>query len=220
MPGKRVISEHHVRDADSRGEQTLRIPEGAIITPLAVDTARERGITFASEIRPSTQQNTALRAPTSESPPTSIVIGSDHGGFALKEVLTKHLQVLGHTVRDVGTNTATACDYPDFAYAVARAVLEGHGAIGIMIDGAGIGSAMVCNKIPGIRAACAYNELTAWNARAHNNANVLTLGSRTIGDEVCKRIAETFLASSFEGGRHEGRVQKMTDIEQRFSMDR
>lgn len=96
-------------------------------------------------------------------------------------------------------------------------VADGRAEVGIMIDGAGIGSSMVCNKVPGIRAACAYNEFTAWNARAHNNANVLTLGSRTLGIEVVKRIVTTFLETAFEGGRHAKRVDKMTDIETRFS---
>ena len=85
-----------------------------------------------------------------------------------------------------------------------------------MIDGAGLGSAMVCNKVPGIRAACCYNEFTAWNARAHNDAQVLTLGSRTLGIEVCKRIVDTFLGTDYEGGRHTRRVDKITDVEARF----
>jgi ribose 5-phosphate isomerase B len=216
MSGKRVISERHVIEADSRGERTVILPAGALVTPLARDTARERGIVFASEVKPA-KSGTDGESPASASGSTSIVIGSDHGGFALKKILIAHLRKAGHSVLDVGTKSEESCDYPDFAYAVSRGILEGHGVLGIMIDGAGIGSAMVCNKIPGIRAACAYNEFTAWNARAHNDANILTLGSRTLGDEVCKRIADVFLGTAFEGGRHAARVEKIVDIEQRFT---
>lgn len=221
MSGKRVISERHVVDADSRGERTVIVPAGTLITPLARDTARDRGIVFASEV-PQVDRPVSPVVGTDASRPASLVsaslvIGSDHGGFVLKQVLVSHLRKTGHTVLDVGTNSEEACDYPDFAYAVARSVIDGHGVIGIMIDGAGIGSAVVCNKIPGIRAACAYNEFTAWNARAHNDANVLTLGSRTLGEEVCKRIADVFVTTQFEGGRHAARVEKIVDIEQRFT---
>src|SRR5690606_14888864 len=120
--------------------------------------------------------------------PQSIVIGSDHGGLALKRELEPMLRSLGWSVTDVGTNSEASCDYPDFAYAVARAVASGVGSFGLMIDGAGPGSAIVCNKVPGIRAVAAASEFVAWNARAHNDSNVLTLGSRVTGIEVCKRI--------------------------------
>jgi ribose 5-phosphate isomerase B len=216
MPGKRVISERAVLDADARGERTVVVPRDAIITPLAADTAREKGVAFATEL-PAEHAPTPAVAIPNKAHPIALLIGSDHGGFGLKSVLVAHLRAKGHTVFDVGTTSEESCDYPDFAYAVAKGVIEGHGSLGIMIDGAGIGSAMVCNKVPGIRAACAYNEFTAWNARAHNNANVLTLGSRTLGEEVCKRIVDVFLATAYEGGRHGRRVEKMTDIEQRFS---
>lgn len=216
MPGKRVISERHVVDADARGERTLVVPAGAIITPLATDTAREKGITFASEVQGSSADCGCTHTPLRIDNAT-IAIGSDHGGFELKTIIADHLRAARRAVIDVGTESTASCDYPDFAYAVSRSVVDGHAGLGIMIDGAGIGSAMVCNKVPGIRAACAYNEFTAWNARAHNDANVLTLGSRTLGIEVCKRIVDVFLATTFEGGRHKGRVAKMADIETRFA---
>lgn len=143
----------------------------------------------------------------------TLALGSDHGGFAYKAELKQHLDTLGWQVIDVGTHTAESCDYPDFAYAVARMVQRGDVPVGIMIDGAGLGSAMVANKVAGVRAACAYNEFTAWNARAHNNANVLTLGSRTMGIEVVKRMAQVFLATDFEGGRHQRRVGRIDDLD-------
>ena len=146
-----------------------------------------------------------------------VAIGSDHGGFDLKKDLIPFIVELGWRTRDVGTDSERSCDYPDFAYAVARLVTSGEAAFGIMIDGAGIGSAVACNKVPGARAACAYNEFTARNSRAHNNANILTLGSRTLGIEVCKSVVRAFLSTDFEGGRHQNRVDKISDIERRFS---
>jgi len=206
-PLRQLITEAKVRAAGRAGARTLAVDDDALITPLARDTARTLGLTFV----PHTVQATPPSAPLH-----LLAIGSDHGGFAYKETLKGFATGLGWQVVDVGTDTEKSCDYPDFAYAVARAVAGGQAGLGLMIDGAGLGSAMACNKVPGIRAACAYNSFTAWNARAHNDANVLTLGSRTLGIEVCKRVLQTFLETSFEGGRHAGRVQKITDLETHF----
>jgi ribose 5-phosphate isomerase B len=107
-------------------------------------------------------------------------------------------------------------DYPDFAFAVARLVQGGACRLGLVLDGAGVGSAMVANKVPGVRAALCADVFSAYNARAHNDANVLTLGSRTMGLEPCKRVLAEFLSAPFEGGRHAGRVQKIRDVEARF----
>ena len=210
--GKRtVISERHVRDAKAEGRSVLAISEHAIITPLAVDTARSLGITLQ---RASHHTADVAQTPAHENP--VLCIGSDHGGYAMKEEIKKRLEDKGHTVIDVGTDSPASCDYPDFAYAVASLVAQGKAGKGIMIDGVGVGSAIACNKVPGVRAACGYTEFAAWNARAHNDANVLTLGSRAMGIEVVHRIVDTFIATDFEGGRHQRRVQKMLDIEERF----
>jgi ribose 5-phosphate isomerase B len=190
-----------------------------LVTPLASDTARAAGIELVRGIPhdPGTASGSLPSTGSSSPspPPRTLAIGADHGGFELKQMLAEHLRKEGWHVIDIGTDSPASCDYPDFAYGVARLVATGKAVHGIMIDGAGIGSAMVCNKVPGIRAACAYNEFTAWNARAHNNANVLTLGSRTLGVEVIKGIVRVFLDTPFEGGRHAKRVDKMTDIESR-----
>ncbi len=209
--GKRpLITEKHVVEALEAGRTTLIVTPKTLITPLARDTARERGLAFVDP-PPASSPLPAAR------PRTHVVaIGSDHGGFGYKETLKPFIAELGWQVLDVGTDSEKSCDYPDFAFAVARAVALGKADFGVMIDGAGIGSAMVCNKVPGIRAACAYNEFTAWNARAHNDANVLTLGSRTLGIEVCKSILKRFLETAFEGGRHGRRVDKISDVEARF----
>ncbi|MDX1546329.1 MAG: ribose 5-phosphate isomerase B [Rhodothermales bacterium] len=211
MAKRPLITEKHVREALAAGRATLEAPADALITALARDTAREHGLAF---VAPAPEASAS--APAAAPRPHVVALGSDHGGYGYKQLLKPFLEELGWQVLDLGTDSEASCDYPDFAFAVARAVALGRAGYGIMIDGAGIGSAMVAGKVAGIRAACCYNEFTAWNARAHNDATVLTLGSRTLGIEVCKRIAEVFLATSFEGGRHARRVQKIMDVEARF----
>lgn len=138
-----------------------------------------------------------------------IALGSDHGGFELKQRLRSLLEGKGYAVLDVGCHSKEACDYPDFAKAVAQAVLKGACAQGIMIDGAGIGSSMACNRFPGIRAALCYDMKTILNSRAHNNANVLTLGSTANPPDAVDSMVLAWLATPFEGGRHQKRVDKI-----------
>jgi len=135
-----------------------------------------------------------------------IVIGADHGGYDLKSSLATHLREAGHQVEDVGTSSNEAVDYPVFARAVADAVSRGSADVGIMIDGAGIGSCMVANKIPGVRAALAYDLSSARNSREHNNANVLTLGAGLIGAGLAKQIVDVWLATECTEARHLNRV--------------
>ena len=142
-----------------------------------------------------------------------IAVGSDHGGYELKEQLSGWLKSQGHNVTDVGTHSKEAVDYPVFAAAVARAVAAGRCDLGIMVDGAGIGSAMSANKIPGVRAAACYNEALAKNSRQHNGANVLTLGSGQVNFEQAKAIADVFLATECTEERHLRRVQMIKDLE-------
>ena len=143
----------------------------------------------------------------------TIAIGGDHGGFALKERLGFKLKEEGFTVIDRGTDSTEAVDYPDIAASVARTVRSGEADVGIIIDGAGIGSAMAANKIPGIRAALCYDVSTARNAREHNHANVLTLGAGLIGDALAWQITQEFLSTPFGGGRHARRVDKINDLD-------
>jgi deoxyribose-phosphate aldolase len=138
--------------------------------------------------------------------PKSIAIGADHGGFDLKEVLVAHLQGAGYQVNDVGTSSREAVDYPVFARAVAEAVASGSADVGVMIDGAGIGSCMAANKVPGVRAAMAYDLSSARNSREHNNANVLTLGAGLIGPALAKQIVDAWLATECTEPRHLKRV--------------
>lgn len=138
-----------------------------------------------------------------------IAVGADHGGFALKERLGFRLKEQGFTVIDCGTDSTEAVDYPDYAAKVAAAVASGSADIGIMVDGAGIGSSMVGNKVPGVRAALCYDVSTARNAREHNHANMLTLGAGLIGDGLAWQITQEFIATPFGPGRHANRVAKI-----------
>jgi len=145
----------------------------------------------------------------------TIAIGADHGAFNTKEVLKTYLEVAGYKMVDIGTNSTDAVDYPDFAYKVAKKVVSGECDRGIMLDGAGIGSSMVCNKVKGIRAALCWSTKTIINSRQHNNANVLTMGSAQHPDaEICA-MAKLWLETGFEGGRHWPRINKMMSIEKK-----
>ena len=141
-----------------------------------------------------------------------IAIGADHGGFELKQTLIGHLQKQGHNVQDVGTDSTAAVDYPVFARAVAEAVASGQAERGVMIDGAGIGSSMVANKVPGVRAAMAYDLSSARNGREHNDANVLTLGAGLIGGNLAAQIVDVFLATDCTEPRHKRRVAMIADV--------
>ncbi|HMB23614.1 MAG TPA: ribose 5-phosphate isomerase B [Anaerolineales bacterium] len=145
-----------------------------------------------------------------------VAIGADHGGFELKEALKADLKALGFDVQDVGTNSKDAVDYPDFAHAVAQAVGSGKAWRGIMIDGAGIGSCIVANKVPGVRAGMAYDYSSAVNSREHNDTNVLTLGAGLIGVSLAKQIVKTWLTTEFAGGRHTPRVDKIKSVEKKY----
>jgi ribose 5-phosphate isomerase B len=199
--GKRVITEHDIRPASSG--DTLRIDEGAILTPLAQDLVRERDI----KIEP-VRRRAARRK--------RIALGADHGGFEMKEEVKRVLADLGHDYQDLGTHSTEAVDYPDYANLVARAVASGTCELGIMVDGAGIGSCMVANKVPGVRAAMCYDEASARNSREHNGANVLTLGGKMISNERMREIVRAWLVSELTEERHRRRVEKIKAIEREF----
>jgi ribose 5-phosphate isomerase B len=179
---------------------TLQIAEKALVTPLAIDVARDRHITL--------QRLSSTKAPTGRHS-RKIAIGADHGGFEMKEALKRVLEELGCDYQDVGTNSTASVDYPDFAQAVALAVSRHTCDLGIMIDGAGIGSCMVANKIPGIRAAMCYDEASARNSREHNGANVLTLGGKMISNEKMRDIVRVWLSTELTEERHRRRVAKI-----------
>ena len=143
-----------------------------------------------------------------------IAIGSDHAGFDLKMVIANHLREAQHAVADLGPPRAERCDYPDFAAAVARSVARGEVEVGIVVCGSGIGVSMAANKVDGIRAALAHNATAARLSREHNDANVLCLGSRMVGEVVALDAVDAFLGGTFQGGRHQDRIEKMMALEE------
>jgi ribose 5-phosphate isomerase B len=202
-PSRSIIDENAINAVPEGG--TLTLPVGAIVTPLAHSTALARHIKLVP----------ASEAPHIPGDNRTIAIGADHGGYSMKEMLKADLQGK-YTIVDCGTNGTESVDYPDFALAVAQMVSSGRAWRGIMIDGAGIGSCMVANKVPGVRAALCYDNATAVNSREHNDANVLTLGAGLIGSALATQIVETWLKTDFGGGRHAKRVDKIMAIERKF----
>jgi ribose 5-phosphate isomerase B len=146
-----------------------------------------------------------------------IVVGSDHGGFSAKDFVKKTLQKLGHEVSDFGCHSSESVDYPDVAQLVAEAVARGEFEKGVLIDGFGGAVALAANKVPGARAVAAYDSVSARFAAAHDDANVLCLGGKTHGELVLGEILNVFFSTRFEGGRHEGRLAKISAIERKFS---
>ncbi|HZS07188.1 MAG TPA: ribose 5-phosphate isomerase B [Blastocatellia bacterium] len=201
---KDVITEIDVRGV--KEGRRLLIRADAIITPSAQDLIRERGVEIARRARSAKVGDTQRL----------IAIGSDHGGFEMKEQLKPLLEELGYRYRDFGTLSPDAVDYPDFAHAVAKAVADGACDLGIVIDGAGIGSCMTANKVPGVLAAMCYDEATARNSREHNFANVLTLGGKTISAEQMRKVVRAWLDTDTGEERHRKRVAKITAIERQY----
>ena len=149
-------------------------------------------------------------------PEKTVALGADHGGFRMKEALKPVIESLGLEVRDVGVYEETPADYPDIALQVAELVSGGKALRGVVIDGAGTGSCMAANKVPGVRAALCYDHATAVNSWEHNDANVLTLGGTLLGPGLARQVVKVWLETEFGGGRHARRVDKIMQIERRF----
>lgn len=145
-----------------------------------------------------------------------IAIGSDHGGVGLKEVVKEHLEKKGYEIKDFGTYTRESCDYPDISETVALNVVDKKYDFGILICGTGIGIGIAANKVKGIRAALCHDTFSAHASREHNNANILTMGERVIGQALALDIVDTFLGAEFEGGRHQSRIDKITQLEAKY----
>jgi ribose 5-phosphate isomerase B len=206
---RKVLTVRDLESTAAGGE--VVVPLDTIVTPLARDEAEARGITIRfEESKPAGSVQGAVIAPT-----RTIAIGADHGGFDLKEELKTYLSAWGYTVLDHGTHSREAVDYPDFAEAVANAVVRGEASRGVVIDSAGIGSSIAANKVPGARAALCYDRATARNSREHNDTNILSLGARLIPSEVAREILAAWLETPFAGGRHQKRVDKILAIEKR-----
>ena len=202
MP-RNVLTAQDLDGVASGGE--LTITPDTLITPLAREEAERRNITFR------------VVEPRRGDGGRAVAIGADHGGYALKEELKNYLRAWGYVILDQGTDSTEAVDYPDFAEAVANAVVRGDAWRGIVIDSAGIGSAIAANKVPGARAALCYDRPSARNSREHNDANVLSLGAKMISSEAAREIVALWLETPFAGGRHQRRIDKIRAIETRQS---
>jgi ribose 5-phosphate isomerase B len=207
-----IITEADARTLDIGA--TVELAAGGHVTPLARDTLASRRVTVipAGDADPSLAADLAPAAEIRR-----VAIGSDHTGVAMKKAILKHLRGRGVVVTDVGTDTTAPVDYPDIAGAVARAVARGEADAGVVIDGAGIGSAIAANKVRGVRAAMCTDETIARYSREHNGANVMTLGStRLSGPEEAIRIVDIWLATPMREARYIRRLLKIRRLEERF----
>lgn len=200
---KTLITEGDLRGLEAGAR--LRVSANVKFTPLAGDLVAEKGIVLINK----ESRDIGLKI-------RSVAIGADHGGFPMKEQLKGWLGEIGLQVRDFGTNSTDAVDYPDFAHAVAKAVSGRQVDAGILIDGAGIGSAIAANKVPGVRAAACYTPALAKNSREHNGANVLTLGSGQVSFDEAKSIIEAFVTTEISEDRHKHRVGKIDSIDREY----
>jgi ribose 5-phosphate isomerase B len=195
------------------------VPPAPLVPDEEIHQIVQRVLTQAMGLKPAAGTDAPAVQPVPPPPPAPariVAIGADHGGFELKEILKKDLSEGGYEIIDVGTTSKEAVDYPDYAHEVARLVGTGKAWRGVMIDGAGIGSCMVANKVPGVRAAMAYDHASASNSREHNDANVLTLGAGLIGVNLAIQILKVWLTTEFGGGRHQKRIDKLTAVDQQY----
>ena len=199
---KHIITEHEIRNA-APGD-ILRVDDDAMLTPLAQDLLKERGIQLERVRRRSAARK------------KKIALGADHGGFEMKEQVKNLLNDLGHSYQDFGTHSTEAVDYPDYAHLVARSVANKTCDLGIVVDGGGIGSCMTANKVPGVRAAMCYDAASARNSREHNGANVLTLGGKIISADLMREIVGAWLSTDLTEDRHRRRVEKIDAIEREY----
>ena len=220
LRAKRLLTEEHFRGIPEG--QTVWIGPRAIVTALAWDRARDlrlqvqrRGSDPApvvAKVEPSDKYAAGLLA----QPGDRVAVSCDHGAFEAKGPIIAVLKDLGFVVQDLGCHSTQAVDYPDLAERAAVLVAAGAVSAAVIMDGAGIGSCMVANKVPGVRAAMAYDLSSARNSRDHNCANVLTLGSRLVGPGLQEEIVRKFFGTPFGGGRHAARVQKIDQVDERM----
>jgi len=200
---RKVITRADIERLEAASEWP--VPPDALITAAAQELAAERKIRLVA-VDPAV-------APAPAPPAQIVALGSDHAGFPMKEALKPVFTELGLEIRDVGVHEPAPADYPDIARAVGELVGGGVAARGVILDGAGIGSAIAANKLPGVRAALCYDKASARYSREHNNANVLTLGGRLLTETQAREVLYTWLTTSFAGGRHAARVAKIAELE-------
>lgn len=203
---KKAITENDILKLIKNGLTEIHLNKNQILTPSAIDRIRQARLKIIYDVDEKSQSQ----------PFKKIVIGSDHTGVKAKKVLVEFLKKKNYDVLDVGTYTEDSVDYPDIAFKVAQKVTSKEFDCGILIDATGIPSAITANKIPGIRAATCYNEFSARSSREHNDANIISLGAKALGEETMKSIVEVWLNSSFLGERHQRRLDKIKAIEEKF----
>lgn len=206
---KKLITEADILALIKSGGTELVAGKGDIISPLAQDRIRQNKIKIVSQA-----SNVTINASIAN---LKIAIGSDHTGVKAKKVLFDYLKNKGLDIIDVGTFSEDAVDYPDIAFNVANRVKIGEVTFGVILDATGIPSCITANKVPGIRAATCYNEFSARSSKEHNNANVLVMGAKALGDETLKSIVDVWLTSKFLGDRHQKRLDKIKAIEEKYS---
>lgn len=208
---KKLITEEDVKAIEKNGSNFIVKSDGCIITPLALDRIRTSKITVIDKTTENSEQYYSSNHKSSTN--KRIAIGADHTGFRTKNILIKYLSEKGYKMQDFGTFDEKSCDYPVYAKLVAVSVSLEENDFGILIDATGIPSAITANKIKGIRAATCYNSFSAKSSRSHNNANVLVVGAKSLGEETLKLIVDEWFTTEFEGGRHQKRLDKISEIE-------
>ena len=207
---KKFLSERDLLQLVKKQGKSVTIPAGSRLTPLAMDMVKSMGlyITMGDSEKPVT--DTTFREGT-------VAVGSDHTGFEMKKKVLEYLTKHKIPYIDVGCSGTESCDYPDFAKQVATLIRKGKAVSGIMLDATGTPSAVVCNKVKGIVAAVCYNEFSARSARSHNNASVICLGAKTLGEMTILSILDIWFQVQFEGGRHQKRLDKISLLEEEQS---
>lgn len=208
---KRAVTELEILKLIKNGAKEIVISKDEILTPLAIDRIRQSGIEVKS--------GNEIYSPKVFGK-GKLIIGSDHTGVKAKKMLVDYLKKKSFEITDIGTYSEDPVDYPDIAFIVASRVALNEFDFGILIDATGIPSAITANKIPGIRAATCYNEFSAKSSREHNNANILVLGAKALGDETLKSVTDVWLSSKFLGDRHQRRLDKINAIEQKYSKNK
>ncbi|MFH1197601.1 MAG: ribose 5-phosphate isomerase B [bacterium] len=203
---KKLITEADILQFGREGKKEIYCDSGTIFTPLAVDRIRSLGISIIEK----------SETVESKHEHVNIALGCDHTGLDTKNEIVKYLKEKAYKILDHGTYTKDSCDYPDFAFLVAKSVALKEVQLGIIFDATGIPSAITANKVPGIRAATVYDTVSAKSAKEHNDANVIVLGAKTLELNRIKEILDVFLNSKYEGGRHQKRLDKIKSIEEKF----
>lgn len=210
---KKLVTEQDILNTIYNGKRKFEVFGNELFTPAAKDKINELGIKLVNVSSNPNKTFSQRSGPFNKY--KNVAIGCDHTGFGSKKIILKYLEERGYKITDVGTYDDKSCDYPDFAIKVSQMVKSGEVDFGILLDATGIPSAITANKIEHIRAATCYNEFSAKSSREHNNANIIVLGAKTLGEETIKSILNVWLNSEFLGDRHQRRLDKISKLEKR-----